>query len=189
MYACVLLAAIVQQSRGYLNPFFFFFDWAAAAGLGWALRFSFIWPGPSSFLLRCAPYSSLRLPILFLHHAAAAADRDFRQLKFRSRLNTLADDNHMDIHPPVSLSLSRLLSTPIFSDGTFFVIIATSTADVHSTQSRTCPSMSSHQKFTAQIKSRTRIIPNITAAAILHLPIADEPNESFIDVTSSIHPM
>lgn len=68
-----------------------------------ALRFSFIWPGPSSFLLRCAPYSSLRL--LFLHHAAAATDRDFRQLKFRSGLNTLADDNHMDIHPPVSLSL------------------------------------------------------------------------------------
>jgi hypothetical protein len=39
MYACVLLAAIVQQSRGYLNPFFFFFDWAAAAGLGSSLFF------------------------------------------------------------------------------------------------------------------------------------------------------
>lgn len=25
MYACVLLAAIVQQSRGYLNPFLFYF--------------------------------------------------------------------------------------------------------------------------------------------------------------------
>lgn len=103
MYACVLLAAIVQQSRGYLNPFFFSFLTGLLL-LGWALRFSFIWPDPSSFLLRCAPYSSLRL--LFLHHAAAATDRDFRQLKFRSGLNTLAHDNQMDIHPPVSLSVA-----------------------------------------------------------------------------------
>jgi hypothetical protein len=46
MYACVLLAAIVQQSRGYLNPFFFFFDWAAAAGLGSALS-AFLLFGPA----------------------------------------------------------------------------------------------------------------------------------------------
>lgn len=114
MYACVLLAAIVQQSRGYLNPFFFFFDWAAAAGLGSSLFFYLARP-----VVFFAQMRSLFQPSAPIPPSCSSSHRPRFSPVEISFGTEYFSGRQSHGYSPARFSLSRLLSTPIFSDGTF----------------------------------------------------------------------